>query len=294
MQIFAHTKSSNSLVIPFMGGLGNQLFQFAAGLLLETENRYEVLYSKFGLENSKNTSRLFMLDDLVDSNKTSDSTRMFFILNRVISVFYPSWWIQELGPEDNVLTRVDENTRILVGYFQDKSIVESVRDELLSRLSSSNRFKPVFTRNKSHDLVIHVRYGDYLAPSTRNFHGLSHPNYYKSAVKCLMRSNEFERIVLVSDDPELAYSRLHPELTQFNIPIVKNRSQSEIDDLAVLTSARGLVMSNSTFSWWGAWLGSNTAATQVVIPTPWFARESAADLKLCLSSWTSLARELDV
>ena len=67
---------------------------------------------------------------------------------------------------------------------------------------------------------------------------------------------------------------------------------SELEDLAGMSASRGIVISNSTFSWWAAWIGTQLHECNVVAPRPWFATPSAADDNLLPDGWTVLDREL--
>jgi hypothetical protein len=69
-------------------------------------------------------------------------------------------------------------------------------------------------------------------------------------------------------------------------------AESPISDLLAMSSAKGLVMSNSTFSWWAAWLGGQKQALNVIAPCPWFAQESAAEDQLYGPNWERINRNL--
>ena len=54
-------------------------------------------------------------------------------------------------------------------------------------------------------------------------------------------------------------------------------NNNELDDLYCLSQCDSVIMSNSTFSWWGAWLGKNKE--KVIAPPLWFGRAGPRDLE---------------
>lgn len=281
------------ITIPLMGGLGNQLFQFAAGNFVQ---KYHSRFPKFfigSLSSSKNTPRVFMLGDLLDSDKKSQRKRIYFAACRVLSLIKPAIWVSERGFEDFPISRIANNTKVLLGYFQRSIYVDSVAPEILQSFSNSVTFKDLLQSPSKNNISVHIRFGDYMTnPQTKSVHGLTAMSYYVNAVNTLQITHEYDKIVVYSDDPDLAYDEFCSALGSSKVPIVLSNNSSEYEDLSNMASSKGIVISNSTFPWWAAWIGTQLHDCNVVAPRPWFATPSAADNNLLPDGWTVLDREL--
>jgi hypothetical protein len=96
----------------------------------------------------------------------------------------------------------------------------------------------------------------------------------------LTQQPEYSGIVIFSDELKFAMKEFTHHYSG-PLPIrIADYAQSPISDLLAMSSARELVVSNSTFSWWSAWLGGQNSDLNVVVPSPWFAIESAAKEQL--------------
>jgi hypothetical protein len=108
----------------------------------------------------------------------------------------------------------------------------------------------------------------------------------------LTQQSEYSSIVIFSDEPQFAMKEFTHHYSG-PLPIrTADYAESPISDLLAMSSAKGLVMSNSTFSWWSAWLGGQKSDLNVVAPSPWFARESAAEAQLFSPNWQRINRDL--
>jgi hypothetical protein len=282
-----------TVIIPLMGGLGNQLFQFAAGLYTKKFSNKDVRFSLDGLTIAKNTARSYMLGDLLKQSDLTVRGRFLLAIFRLCSFVLPSIWVSEREPNDTPLARITNSTKVLIGYFQRHDYVDSVAAEIIQSLTHSNTFRSLVLAPTHNDLAVHLRFGDYLtSPDAKSFHGLTAMSYYIDGVNYLLSVNSFDRVVIYSDDPSKAYSDFTQAFGSSEIPIVLSAHSGEIEELASMSSSKGLVISNSTFSWWAAWIGTHLHECSVVAPRPWFATPSAADDNLLSNRWTVLDREL--
>jgi hypothetical protein len=282
-----------TLIIPFMGGLGNQLFQYAAGVYMRKIMQRNPKYSLRGFSSSKNTPRSFMLGDLLNENDKATHGRLGLAFFKLLSFVIPSVWVAEKSLNDFPLERVSKGSIVLLGYFQRHKYVDAVSTDLIKSLSQSNVFSPLFSSPANNDIAVHIRFGDYLANlETRIFHGLSAMSYYVEAVRFLQSSHNYDKIVIYSDNQEKAFADFTYEYGLGGLPVSASTGTSEYDDLAKISSSKGIVISNSTFSWWAAWIGTQLHECNVVAPKPWFAIPTAADDNLLPVGWTVLNRVL--
>jgi hypothetical protein len=160
-------------------------------------------------------------------------------------------------------------------------------------MSNSAIFKDILLASPVNNIAVHIRFGDYLFDAqTKRVHGLSAMSYYVDSVKILQTTHKYDQIVVYSDNPQRAYSDFSRALGSSEIPITMIENSSEYEDLAGMASSKGLVISNSSFSWWAAWIGTQLHGCNVVAPRPWFANPTAADHNLLPKGWIVLDREL--
>ena len=279
-----------------MGGLGNQLFQLAAGIYLSEECGRNVKFSADWFDASRQrllegVPRDLMIAELINPNEWSElapeSLRRHYELSRSLQ----NYWVTETDPSDNTLERVTPNTEFLVGYFQKIRYVDAVKNHLLERIQRSPSFQSLIPRQLESRVAVHMRFGDYAEnPVTRQFHGLTDTSYFIDAAKILMTEIDSDELVIVSDEPQRARKEFNNQ-TVTNVKIY-SQGTSELEDLAILSNSAGIVMANSSFSWWAAWISNAVMSPQVIMPTPWFSQKSIAESNLQSNSWKLLPRKL--
>lgn len=182
----------------------------------------------------------------------------------------------------------------LVGYFQSPAwfapVSEEVRERALEELRRS--LTPAGTRRHDEILAdpdtaaIHVRRGDYVTDAAAAATNGALGTLYYEAARDVLRRRGLQRIMWFSDD--LAWVREHlagPQDTWCE-PGFTSTDGAEI---ALMAACRARVIANSSFSWWGAWLGAPASPERPVIaPRRWFADPSLSGDELLLPSWTTL------
>ncbi len=165
-------------------------------------------------------------------------------------------------------------------YLQSQKYWEKYKDEIRSRFSSGI--------GRDERVAIHIRRGDYLKVS--QFHvNLWDTGYYKEAVKQFPQDTKF--LVFCKDGQSEAQDQDDQEWCQDNIPLLGinfemfKHTDNETQDFNAMASCRGIVMANSTFSWWAAWLNPHHDK-KIICPKTWFVDgNQRTDL---LPEWTQL------
>ena len=148
----------------------------------------------------------------------------------------------------------------LNGFFQSWKYFENIKDDLLSTYfipnkSISERLKKISISENS--LAISVRRGDYLM--LQNNHCVLSVDYYQFAINEYFKNN-VDSVYVFSDDLEWCESVFGPDCVYIKEDIGTQ--------LFLMTRMKHLIMSYSTFSWWGAYL--NDRGGIIVSPAPWF------------------------
>lgn len=248
------------------GGLGNQMFQVAAAIVYQQEKGKTVLIPK-EFYNHHNESKKEYADivfrrfphrvDLAFDQHVIDHFLSMSFTKHSISPGFDAW-----SPED-----ISGNV-LLHGYFQYYPTLQPheqlIREIYLEGLRSLVTLKP------SQDLVgIHVRRGDYMKPPHSEWLFTQDISYYEKAIEYFDRNTK--TFCIFSDDLEWCMKQ---EVFQ-NLPHkIFMDEPDECKSLALMTLCQGgFVCANSTFSWWGAFLGAHELRNPVIVPMKWFKDE---------------------
>jgi hypothetical protein len=133
--------------------------------------------------------------------------------------------------------------------------------------------------------VLNVRRGDYTKAVNQQTLGLASAAYYARALRLLRRLGVSGPVFVVSDELDLAMAELAdiPDLQ----PIAPPAGTDLIEIVLAMSRAHAMVMANSTFSWWAAWLGDRPDRP-VIAPRPWFNTLRLSERDLLLPHWVSL------
>ncbi|WP_159630971.1 alpha-1,2-fucosyltransferase [Arthrobacter sp. 8AJ] len=177
----------------------------------------------------------------------------------------------------------------IFGYFQSPRYFERVADRMASLILESHaepsEQQILDELAGERRITVHVRRGDYLSAQTRAVHGITSSIYFERGLDLISRVSNSKRSIVFSDEPEIARSELsHLGNVSF---FDSNSSLSTLNTIKAMSQGEGMIMSNSSFSWWAAWLMSRRAELPIIAPRPWMSSgESAADL-LC-AQWLTL------
>ena len=259
------------------GGLGNQLFQFAAGisLALETDSKIE-----FRALTKAWPSRLDLIgirtgvayQPLISSGTLSLNEQDPCKICNFKKYKEKSFSHQKI--------QLEETHKLLIGYFQSEkyfTIYKKYIKDFITEKLGITKSKPIY------DNIIHLRLGDYSKNlEVRKIHGLVSVEYIELAVKRL--GLNLEDFVVASDDFE-SMGKEYPTLQLSNLK--KTCGNSDLEDLRIMALAKNLVISNSTFGWWAAYLSS----ARCVAPRQWFTEQGMSRYStkdLYVSKWEIL------
>ena len=172
------------------------------------------------------------------------------------------------------------------------STVDNVKTKILESFNESSHFKNCLTEVQDRFIAIHVRKGDYLGHSkTREFHGLTGNKFYIDSALQLRDQTEVEKIRILSDSQK-DNNELVNDLRSKNFK-VENQESSEFLDFQEICQASAVVMSNSSFSWWGAYIADHLRKAPIIYPTPWFKDESMDPDNLFPKHWIPKVRSVE-
>ena len=283
-----------------IGGLGNQMFQYACGRAVSLRTKQP----------------LYMATDQFDGYKLHYG----FELNRVFNIEAQevapceirrllSWQArprvrQLLGrPAMHWATgrnwanephfhywpgiKYVRGSKYIHGYWQSEryfaDVAEQIRQDFFFQMPWDESDLAVRDRMRHHPCAsMHVRRGDYALKKNRDIFGLCDLDYYRSAVQILRTRVPGVRLFVFSDDPDWFEGQMGPALGQYEI-VRHNSGRRNANDMRLMSLANHHIIANSSFSWWGAWLNP-TVDKIIVTPKQWFL-DGTNDMDLIPSSW---------
>lgn len=290
-----------------MGGLGNQMFQYAAGrrLAVARNTTLKLDTSLLGGASPACTARQYGLDvfniheDFASKEEIKllgcgeEVSRSIFIrsiekyalIRPVQAVFRERFF--HFDPD--VLCLPDNIC--MIGYWQSEKyfadIADMIREDFQVKPAPSSENRLLGLQITSCESVaLHVRRGDFVSnPQTAAYHGSSDMNYYCRAARLIAEQINNPHFFLFSDDPSWFEEK-------FNLPypctlIGHNGAETAYEDLRLMSRCRYHIIANSTFSWWGAWLCSHPGKI-IISPSRWFTNTSVNTADLIPPGWHRL------
>lgn len=293
-------EKKNVIIVKVIGGLGNQMFQYAAGralaetlgakLFLDLHayatykvhafslDTFNVAYETFGVLPFRLSPSIYRT---LGRNVLLEKARRFAI-RRMLPIY-----IEKKETYDPSF--VDLKAPVyLEGYFQSpkyfSNIEEILRKEFAIKVPPSEANRELAQKIELCEAVsLHVRRGDYVSnPAAAQVHGVLSLDYYRRATDVIRERVKDPRLFIFSDDPEWVSSNMN-----FDMPttyIRGNDGARNYEDLRLMSLCKHHITANSTFSWWGAWLGKNPQKT-VVRPKDWYHNKNLDVSDFIPSSW---------
>ncbi|MFA6013856.1 MAG: alpha-1,2-fucosyltransferase [Gallionellaceae bacterium] len=286
-----------------LGGIGNQMFQYAAGraLALQIDQPFAVdlaSFSNYSLHHGFELNRVFNLNVAVAEQ--SDVQAMLGwrahplaikVLRRaVFSTLCGSKLVIE--PHFNfwpgLLEKTDEC--YLFGYWQSeryfKAIESTLRKDFTFRTPLTGRNAELAIEiARGQTVSLHVRRGDYVSDAkTGKVMDVCSLDYYHAAINYIAARVSQPVFYIFSDD--IAWVKQNLQLNSPAVYIEHNRQAESYRDMQLMSLCQHQIIANSSFSWWGAWLNSN-AEKIVIAPKHWFVNGNSTE-DLIPRAWVRL------
>jgi len=268
------------IVVKLMGGMGNQMFQFAFALRYMIKGlkvKFDISYydannchggyclekafnnleipkaTKYDIfhfiEKIKNESGEFVYQLKANRFIVNEEKEQEFLynttLNNMDDTFFCGYWQNE-GYFKN-------NTEVLKAYFRFKPISQNdiINKKILQQIILTN------------SVSIHIRRGDYLQSTVHITLSLV---YYQDAMRKIKTKIKDPRFFVFSDDMEWAKQNIISDDVCF---IEGNQKDKSHIDMLLMSMCKHNIIANSTFSWWAGWLNNNPQKV-IIMPETWF------------------------
>lgn len=289
------------IVVNLMGGLGNQMFQYAMGRRLALYHKTDLFLdcTFLNTESHHHIKREYELDvfKIKAQIATEKELKKFKSSNRISSRVqqrFPGLFsykvISEKSHTFNKSILTASNNSWLNGFWQSEKYFIDIETIIRSDFEFQS---PLQGLNKtlaekigsSESVSLHVRRGDYTNPTTLAFHGICSPDYYYQAVETLSKKVAVRELFLFSDDAEWVKQNM-----RFSLPVTyidHNTGKNSFEDMRLMSLCKHNILANSSFSWWAAWLNANEHKT-VIAPKTWFADKQVNTRDVIPDNWIQL------
>jgi hypothetical protein len=270
------------------GGLGNQMFQYAAGRALAIKHGTELKLdiSTYSNQAPGDTPRHYLLTSFgISENYASakeirqlrgrQKGRLEKKLRRVfgISPLGSKHFIEKEGADFDERFLELKKDVYLEGWFQSERYFENITQQLRQDFSLKASIKPF--SEKYNDALkigtpvsIHIRRGDYVSnPNATAYHGVLGNDYYQKAVKIISEQvNNPHYLIFAEFTEDIKWAKENLALPADSTFV---EPQEIYQDLWLMSRCQHNIVANSTFSWWSAWLNPNPDKI-IIAPKDWF------------------------
>ena len=284
-------------IVNILGGLGNQMFEYAMYLALMDAHPQEVIkvctrsFGGYGLHNGLEIQRIFGVE-LPEASLRELMKVAYPIFNykawQVMNHYLPNRKSMTMGttaiPFDySQVTR--EDNAFYDGYWQNEGNFKHVRNKILEaytfpEFADERNVELAERLNSAISVSCHVRRGDYLKEPNMC---VCTPSYYARALTLMNERVNPNLYVIFSDDIQWCKENLSGLIGDREVVFVDwNKGEDSFRDLHLMTLCKHNIIANSSFSWWGAWLNQNEDKV-VIAPEVWMNKPIVND-PIC-SDW---------
>ena len=271
-------------IVKILGGLGNQMFQFALYEALRRQHPDERVLVDLHCFRGYKLHRGFELQQVFGIN-FQEAT-----LGEIARIAYPypnylSWRIgSRLLPtrktmlkekpdftfEPSALSR--QGDTYYDGYWQHEEYFREIREQLLTlfrfpELTDAQNTECAQRLREARSCSIHIRRGDYLTDPLRK--GTTGTAYTERAIQLMQEQVHPDCWCVFSDDIAWTKAQLAKWLPEEQTVFVDwNQTEKSVNDMHLMSLCQHNIIANSSFSWWGAWLSTRNGKT-IIAPQKW-------------------------
>ena len=294
------------VIVKLMGGMGNQMFQYAMGRRLALSCSTTLKLDLGWFENCKANSprpyelHVFAVKEQIATEKEIGRIKnaenkgplglLMRLLRRADRTSSKRVVMEKHFHFDPEVLRLPDNVYV-EGYWQSekyfKDIADVIRREFMVAVKpdEKNRLMSELI-GRTEAVSVHIRRGDYAANSVMyQFHGLCSLEYYRKAAGIVSSKTKSPHFFVFSDDPDWVKENVNLEQQMTLIDF--NGGEKSYEDMRLMSLCKHHIIANSSFSWWGAWLCANPDKI-VIAPSRWFRDESVNTADLIPAGWKRL------
>lgn len=288
----------NKIIVRARGGLGNQLFQYSYALALQKVNPdYQIIIDA---KEYDNYYWPFQLDEYELGNteiyknkkfKCDFAMKLFHVYQHFYTVFKKRTYQTSkrlirkgklfTGTFSPEIRKYDGRDLYMYGYFQDAALLEPIRENLMETITLKNlsdRVKSYIDKIGPGAVVVSIRVARQEELDNGEKFVYDGAEYYRKCLDYIKHKRGDIQPVIFSNNVERIKNEGWFDNIGDNILYIENCSATE--QLELMKKCRDFVLANSTFSWWGAFLGATGKDSIVISPRIWYDGSDIDDTKL--------------
>lgn len=279
------------IIVKIWGGIGNQIFQYVFGQYLKFKYNTEVWYDDNSyLSTDKLRKReLEALDTEIQYNNSCLFSKYRGVKNRIFRFAFQLSPKHHFIQEGSTLPQkyIPDHIYFFQGYWQDIKYYDWLRNNVHSFCIKSkvvpNELSFLHDKiiKEDNTLSIHIRRGDYFLPHNVNTYGVCDVEYFEQALSRFHKLQSNLKVYVFTDDPDWVKCNLKLDDTFTLIP---NYPISQFAYIELMSLCKYHIISNSSFSWWGAVLNEQKDAL-VIAPNQW---TKTSNKTIALEKWTKI------
>lgn len=289
------------IVIKFIGGLGNQMFQYALYKKFVSQGK-NVCVDLSYYEDKKNMPFMLLkafpnikLNVIADEHYVENMTikhqnRTF--VTKVMHKIFPISRFMESDMEDGQYRPyyLKRKNCIFAGYWQSERYWCDIKEQIISdfrfnELDNQTAKSLADEISKSDAVSLHIRRGDYLTgDAAKIYGGICTLPYYKNAIDYMLKKNRNVKFYVFSNDTQWVKDNFKLENAVYVSDVLEDGT-SDWNEMCLMSLCKHNIIANSTFSWWGAYLNTNKEKI-VIAPTKWNNINENRDV--CPNEWIRL------
>lgn len=281
-------KKQGIIIVRIWEGLGNQMFQYAYARALKERGLdvrldLDKAYDEMFIKNKKHDLRYNSIQNFnitlrrinVEEYGKYQYIKRDSLKNKVIFFFakHGLWKYNFYEAEEEQYLKKAVGIKgpcYVKGWFQDERYFSMIKRELVKELTPKKKIKISQELRRAleneESVSIHIRRGDYV--KTRNALKIE---YYKQAAAWIKGQYRRPQFLIFSDDLDWAKENL--DIGNNCLYINEDRKLQDYEELMIMSRCKSNIISNSTFSWWGAWLNPNPEKIIIAPRNCWLPRQ---------------------
>jgi len=278
------------VITKLMGGLSNQMFQYAIGRSLACKNQAELKLDISWFDNHTKRKYGLLAFNIIEGFASQNEVAKFKKkgIGKLIERFKPYYKrsiVRERYYSNKNMSKISNNV-YLEGYWQNEKYFKDAEGIIRKEFTLKNKLKNFNNTLKQkitnvNSVSLHIRRTDYVTTKKHVFWQCP-LSYYYMAIKKIAENYNNLYIFVFSDDIEWAKDNL-----KINFPVNFIEGNKDYQDLTLMSLCKHNVIANSSFSWWGAWLNNNPNKI-VVAPKKWFKGQGRNTKDLIPKQWIKM------
>lgn len=283
------------MILLLRGGLGNQMFRYAFGYLQSTKlkkNLYIIDLTSFESTPRNFSLEVFGIKRYIKNKTVLRFFNLFFYILGIICKKIPllsKFYIRDSNYCE-LKTLSLNNAFILDGHMQKSNYFVEDREKVKSIFTfpkvPKNHQIVDFSLNKKY-VAMHIRRGDYVSDNkSQELHLVCDMDWYLKALDLLNSKIDNTQLIIFTDDEFWVKEQF--KKTDHDVFVVPNNEDREPwIDLYFISRCDHFIISNSSFSWWGAFLGE-VEDSLVIVPEYWFKGIKTDSIGICPANWLQI------